>query len=105
MKEFEGLINLGRSFGTTRAQRGPVIQLEGDTAYIMNTHHSIIYELTFNGKIGTGTFYASEAPINSEKIERRENKVLFEWKERNRTKRIFVPDKSPFITDAKKSLE
>jgi len=96
MKEIEGLISLGRlmkAFGGST--RGALIHLEDSIAYMTNTKRSVLYKLTFNNHIGTGVFYAGEAPIVAEKIELRDEKVLFEWKDKKATRRVFVPSKPP----------
>ena len=78
MKEFEGLINMGRKATktSTGSKRGLLIQLEGKTVMLTNTKRSSILKLTFDKNIGTGTFYANEAPLMAEKIVRRGDKVM-----------------------------
>lgn len=105
MKEFEGLIRLGRTmkaFGGSK--RCALIQLEGDTAYLTNTKRSVLYKIMFERAIGDGTFYAGEAPVMSEKIQRRDEKVLFEWKEAGVQKRVLIPDCKSFVKEAETAL-
>lgn len=105
MKEFEGLIRLGRTmkaFGGSK--RCALIQLEGNVAYLTNTKRSVLYKITFERAIGDGTFYAGEAPIMSEKIQRRDEKVLFEWKEAGVLKRVLIPDCKSFAKEAEVAL-
>jgi len=105
MKEFEGLVALGRLMKTTSATRGALIQLEEGVAYMVNEPKSILLKLEFNEKLGTGTFYAGEAPTVAEKVQRRDDKVLFEWRERGKIRRLFVRDKPTFSEKAEGILE
>jgi len=105
LKEIEGLISLGRLMkaygGSTR---GGLIHLEDSVAYLTNTKRSVLYKLIFNNHIGTGVFYAGEAPVVAEKIELRDEKVLFEWKDKRAIRRVLVPSKSPIKEICEKVL-
>jgi len=92
MSEFEGLVTLGRAMRTTSARMGALIQLESDIAYLVNETH-LALKLKFKEAFGTGTFYAGEAVSSASRVQRRDEKVLFEWKERGGLKRVLVPNK------------
>ena len=104
MNEFEGLVGLGRLMKTSSATRGALIQLEGNEAFMVNEPKSITLHLRFNEKIGDGTFYAGEVPTVAEVVSRRDNKVLFQWKERGKVRRLFVPDKEAFRANSEEAL-
>jgi hypothetical protein len=89
MKEFETLIQIGRKMA---GSRGGEVQLEGDKAFLTNIKRSSLYLFEFKKPIGTGTFYSSQALINAETVERRDDRVWFVWKENGVTRREFVPD-------------
>jgi len=96
MRELEGLIALGKGMRTTSATRGALIQLEGDTAYMVNEPRSIALRLKFDDQeLGDGTFYAGEAVPGAHRVQRRGDKVLFEWRERGKVRRKMVPDRAP----------
>lgn len=99
MSEFEGLVTLGRAMRTTSARMGALIQLEGDTTYLVNEPRSLALKLKFKEALGTGTFYAGEAISLASRVQRREEKVLFEWKERGGLKRVLVPNKDSIKDD------
>lgn len=108
MKEFEGLVQMGRKKIRTAfsgSKRGSLIQLEGDFAIFTNTKRSAIHRIEFPAHVGTGTFHASEAPLMAEHIERRDDKVLFEWKEGNAKKRVLIPDQRGVLEEAEKTFE
>lgn len=98
MKDFEILVTAGRGLKTGHGFRGALIQLEGDIAYLTNIRRSILFKIQSPSVIGTGTFYASEAPINSDRVERRDGRVLFEFAAGGVKKSILIPDK-PSISD------
>jgi len=104
MKEFEGLVSLGRLMKTTSATRGCLIQLEGDVAYMVNEPRSIMIKVKFTKNLGSGTFYAGEAVSMAETVERRDDRVLFEWREKGKDRRSFVPDKEAFKDKAEAVL-
>jgi len=105
MNEFVGLVNFARQMKTTSATRGALIQLEGNVAYLVNEHKSFTLKAEFPEPLGTGTFYASEAPVKTEIVERRDERVRFCWKERGKIKDIFVPDKRPIKEKAEEVFQ
>lgn len=102
MTDFKELIAMTKNLGSAR---GALIQLEEDLGFITNVKRSVVYELKFDRKIGTGTFYASEIPPMSENIERRDDNVLFSWKEKGESPSIFVPNKKSFDVQSKTIFE
>lgn len=102
MKEFEELIAMAKNMG---GSRGALIQLEGRTVYLSNLKRTVMFKLEFSQEIGSGTFYVGEAVSTAETIKRRDNRVLFEWRERAKTKRILIPDKKGFKNQAEAVLE
>lgn len=95
MSEWEGLVSLGRAMKTTSSRLGALVQLEGDVAYLVNESRSVALEIKFKKKLGEGTFYSAEAPLSTELVARRDGKVLFQWKEEGKIKRVLVPEKKP----------
>jgi hypothetical protein len=94
---FKTLVQLGRNLKAfSGSKQGAIIQLEGDVAYLTNSKRSVVYVIKLKQHLGTGTFYAGEAPIISEKVERREGKVLFEWRDSVGIRRKLGPDRAPF---------
>lgn len=89
----ESIIQLGRRMGGTR---GGEIQLEDKNAYLTNVKRSSLYKFTLNDPLGTGTFYSSQAMLNAENVERREEKVWFSWKEKGIASRQYVPNLESF---------
>jgi len=90
------LIEFGRkSKGASTSTRGALIDLNGKIAYITNERRSFLYKMILEEEVGSGVFYAGEAPIMSEKVRDRGEKVLFEWKEGRVIRRVFVPSKKP----------
>lgn len=69
-----------------------------------NTKRSAVLRIQFGRAIGTGTFYANEAPLIAEKIERRDDKVLFEWKEGGNIKRVLIPNQRSILEEAEKAF-
>lgn len=95
MNEFGGLITLGRAMRTTSARMGALIQLEEDVAYLVNEPRSLAMKIQFKESLGTGTFYAGEAISVASRVQRRDPKVLFEWRELGKIRRVLVPNKDP----------
>lgn len=98
---FSELVAMARNFG---GSRGGLIQMEGSVVYLANVKRSALFKMELKKEVGTGTFYASESPVNSERIERRDERVLFEWKDKGNIRRIMVPDKKSFKEDVEKAL-
>jgi len=98
---FGELVAMARNFG---GSRGGLIQMEGSVVYLANVKRSALFKMQLRQSVGTGTFYASESPVNSERIERRGERVLFEWKDKGNIRRVFVPDKKPFKEDVENAL-
>lgn len=108
MNEFRQIVRLGRkqkgSSSSSSSQRGCLIQLEEDKVFLVNAKRSMLYELRYPKKIGSGVFFAGEAPIQAEKIQLRDDRVLFEWEEKRSTRRIFVPTRRAIDDDAMETI-
>jgi hypothetical protein len=85
--------------------RGATVQLEGRICYLANTRRSACYKLAFHENLGTGTFYASEAVSLATKIERRDGRVLFEWREAGKLRQVLVPEKAPIKDKVEEALK
>ena len=94
--QYKDLIEFGREVRTTTSKRGAIIQLEGNTAYITNERASIVMKIDLSADLGTGTFYASEAPIEATRIQRRDGKVFFEIPRYGSSRYIYLPEKVLF---------
>jgi len=102
---FEKIISIGRglrSYGGSK--RGALIQMEGNVVYMRDSKGSLLYKLIFKKPIGTGTFYAGEAPLMSKRIERRDGKVVFEWRESTKIRRVWIAEPEPFDQLAENAL-
>lgn len=102
MKELERIITVGRKMG---GSRGGEIQLEGHEAFLINIKRSSIYSVNSDEDLGTGTFYANQALINAEKVERRDDKVWFYWRESGVNRREFVPNLEEFKSQMMESIK
>ena len=102
MKELEKIIQIGRKMGGTR---GGEIQLEGHDAFLTNTKRSSIYLINSSENLGTGTFYSSQALLTAEKVERRDDKVWFHWRENGVNRREFVPNLQSFRKELMETIK
>lgn len=105
MNEWEGLIAFGRAMKTGSQRQGALIQLEGDVAYLVNESRSLALKMRFRKSLGSGTFYATEAPTTAKRVERRPGgKVLFGWSSGGVSRSVIVPEKGAIKEKVEKAL-
>lgn len=79
---YDKLIGLGRgmiAYGGSK--RGAVMDMKDTKVFYKNSKGSILYEATMPQELGEGVFYAGEAIINAQKVEKRGEQVVFHWVE------------------------
>lgn len=103
---YEKTVNFGRKVKAWGgSHRGALIQFDENKVYITNLKRSAIYKILMNEPIGSGCFYAGEAPLMAEEIRERENKVLFEFKDRGNTRQVLIPSREPISREAEHEFE
>ncbi|MBU1173488.1 MAG: hypothetical protein KKD44_28305 [Proteobacteria bacterium] len=101
-----GLIRIGRAMRTTYTNaRGGLIQLKGNSAYLINDQRSAILKIDLKEDIGEGTFYSSEIPVDAETITLRDDRVMFEWMDGGKTRRVLIPNKGDYSKLIEKILK
>jgi len=91
------LIKIGRAMRTTYTNsRGGIIQLKGKKLYLINDQRSAFIRIELKEEMGEGSFYSSEIPVNTETISLRDDRVMFEYHEGSKVRKVLVPDKGDF---------
>lgn len=100
MTKLDDLIDFGRDMKTVSSKKGALIQLDVNGALLTNDRHTVAFVI--EGELGTGCFYAEEAPKGTNEVRLREEKTLFITKTKGTKRHIFVPTKQEIkeeITD------
>jgi len=88
---YKTLISLGRISKTGHAKRGATIELDGNTAYLINEKHSLILKVTSPTFLGTGTFCSSDALSDAIRVQDRDGKVAFTVQSDGKEKTYLIP--------------
>ena len=94
MSKLDELIEFGRNMKTVSSKKGALVLLKREGAYLINDRHTVAF--VFASDLGTGCFYAEEAPKGTQEVKSRGEKTLFATKSKGIKRHIFVPTKQEF---------